>query len=504
MSHSCACLRLRLCVFVLLISTLLITSAAAELPSAVASRVKKIDSELKAVEQALEKNQLPTAKRRLAEANKVLKEINDRYKGKFEETDPQYKAAIDKLAAVTASFDSADAGANKAKEEAQAGEKQKEEQSRLWIERFKPFLDSKSDKDLPTGSSLNYLPEDKQAVARESAKEAHKLFAEYKNTEFPNGKSFELTNIESSIADRLKYYADLEQTDVKEESCAPWVDLLAPYAEVGRGSPKLLIPSATMDSEAIKERTRLFEEAKADFAAFKKADFPHGKTHRLEQIEKLMEEKLAAMPKALEESRAMISGDIEQRLDQVINQFESNSGWKNDESAKPPTIMARDLKPLEEAVEQFAAGNADKASALREKVAKIKEMDKANRVVWGQRTFQQKDAYSGSDLEQLKAEARQAALKTHPNAEIFHVTVTSKDWAVEDVVEFTDTTRSALRRRITRSLRGHVSLKTAAGETWLQGIYLGQDKQSDGTWGKLQGHTTWTDPMAEANIGKMK
>jgi hypothetical protein len=477
----------------------------APLPSAVASRVKNIEAALVVIEQALNNNQLTTAQRRLVDANKILKEINDRYKGTFSENDPEYSAMIVRFNAATKGIADAEELARLAKEAEEAAKRAKEEQSARWIQRFAPFLEAKGEKDLPIGSGLNYLPEDKQAIAKASAREAQILFDEYKNTQFPNGKTFDLESIASTLADRLKYYADLAQSDVKEVSCAPWVDLLSPYVEVGRGSPKYLVLSVTMDFSEILASETNYKEAKEAFEAYKKADFPHGKTYRLEQIEKLFEQALLEMPGYLAESRKKISDEVERRIDNVINYFETTTAWKSDEKAVPPIIMAIDFASLKEGVEDYASkavkGDA-KVAVLRSKLQKIQDMDKANRVIWGQRNFQLRDAYKGNDIAQLKETASLAALKDYPNAKIFHVTVTSEDWAIEDVVEFTDTTKTAIARRITRSVRTQVSLKTTSGEVRLLGIYLGQNKAPDGSWQRLVGHSTWEDPIAEANIGK--
>ncbi|MFG0251961.1 MAG: hypothetical protein ACF8NJ_03710, partial [Phycisphaerales bacterium JB038] len=56
-----------LCALLLLLGALA-TSAHADLPSSVASRVKRINSALTAVDKALEKQQLMTAERKLKEA----------------------------------------------------------------------------------------------------------------------------------------------------------------------------------------------------------------------------------------------------------------------------------------------------------------------------------------------------------------------------------------------------------------------------------------------------
>jgi hypothetical protein len=272
-------------------------------------------------------------------------------------------------------------------------------------------------------------------------------------------------------------------------------------------SSRRLIASATVNSQQIAEQQQLYEEAMMVFAAYQKAEFPLGKTFRLEQLEEAMERTLKEFPEAMAQSRAMISGDVRTRLDGVLQYLNRDTGWTNDVRKKPPTVMERDLKSLREAVGDYAK-NAEpddaKLKELRATLETIEEKNAEHRRIRAERTFQYEDAYGGSDIEVLKQQAKVVVQKAHKDCEIFHVTVPSNDWAIENVVEFTDTTKSALRHRITRSVRAQVSLKDAAGHIWLQEVYLGQDRLPDGTWGRLKGHTTWADPMAKANIGKLE
>ena len=77
-----------------------------------------------------------------------------------------------------------------------------------------------------------------------------------------------------------------------------------------------------------------------------------------------------------------------------------------------------------------------------------------------------------------------------------------REWAIENVIEWTDTSRTALRRRVTRSVRAEVALEQPDGSVVLQEVYLGQDRLPDGGWAGLKGHTTWADPMIAENLGK--
>jgi hypothetical protein len=480
--------------------------AAADLPSSVASRVKRINTLVEAVDTALEADRLMTAQRKIKDANKVLAEIEKRYSGKFDESDPEYVAMLDGLEAAEAKVRAAEdaaAGADAAAKEAEAAN---EALCAEWIERLRPFVDHESADCLLIGADFNRAAPERQARCRAAFPKARALHEELQSVSFPTGRSMELRNVESSLASRLKYYEEEAADAAQEEACHAWVETLAPYVEVGLGpTGKLLIASPTANPGQIREQEALYEEALAYFTLYKKAEFPLGKTYRLQTIEESLARTLDEFPAAMAESRAMISGDVATRLDGVLGYLERDTAWKTDVKKKPPIVMERDLVALREAIDGYAGGaSPDDARLveLRRKLETIERLDAEHRAVRAERTYQRPDGYAGKDLDTLKEKAREVASKAHPKAQILRVTVPSRAWAIEDVLEFTDTSRTALRRRITRSVRSEVVLKDAEARVWLQEVYLGQDRLPDGSWGQLKGHTTWMDRMAEKNVGK--
>ena len=480
--------------------------AAADLPSSVASRVKRINTMLDAVDTALEADRLTTAQRKIMDANKVLAEIEKRYAGQFDESDPDYVAMLEHLADAEArvnAAESAAAGADAAAEQAEAAN---EALCQEWIRKLRPFVDHDSDDCLRIGADFNRSSPEQQARSLEAFPRAKGLYDELQSITFPVGKSMELRNIESSLAGALRYYEQEAADAAQEEACRAWVNTLAPYVDVGLGRmDRLLIASPTADPQQIKAQQALYEEALAYFKYYRSAEFPLGKSFRLQTIEEKLERTLAEFPEAMAQSQAMISGDVGKRLDAVIAYLDRDAAWKTDVGEKPPVVMERDLVTLREAVEGYAGGvSADDArlAELRRKLDMIERRDAEHRAIRAERTYQRPDQYAGHDLPALKDKARAVAAGAHAKTEILRITVPSRDWAIEDVLEFTDTSRTAIRRRITRSVRAEVVLRDAKGTVWLQEVYLGQDRLPDGGWGELKGHTTWVDAMAAANVGK--
>jgi len=479
-------------------------AAEEKLPSAVKSRVTRINSMLDQANKALEADRLTTAQRKIKDARKVMKEIQDRYAGKFSPEDPDYKAMAERLEATAKKVEDAAAAASASAEQAAKAKAENEALCKAWVDKLDPFVNYKSDLYLRMGAELNNASAEDQAKSKQAYVKAKALMEEYQQVKFPLGKTQELKNVESRLTGTMKYYGEAEASQKQEQACAEWVARLRPFADVGAGSDKLLIASPTVNAEQIKAQKAIYEEAKAAFEEYRKAEFPLGKTWRLEQLEAELQKRLEEFPQAMAESMAMMSGDIGKRLDAVLEYLQKDKAWQSDKSKKPPIIMERDLKPLQEEVQRMAGtGAADEAklAELKGKLKAIGDKDAEHRRIRSERTYQAPDGFKGSELAALKAKAVEVVKAEYKDVKVLRTTVPSKEWAIEDVIEATDTTRTALRHRITRSVRAQLAIKRDDGKVYLQEVYLGQDKQGEG-WGSPKGHTTWSDWMREENVGK--
>jgi len=85
---------------------------------------------------------------------------------------------------------------------------------------------------------------------------------------------------------------------------------------------------------------------------------------------------------------------------------------------------------------------------------------------------------------------------------ILRITLPAEAWQEESVIEWTDTTRTQLRHRVTRFMTAQAAAKAADGKVYLHGVHLANDRQSDGSWGPLHGHIMWSDWIAEQNVDK--
>ena len=131
------------------------------------------------------------------------------------------------------------------------------------------------------------------------------------------------------------------------------------------------------------------------------------------------------------------------------------------------------------------------ALALDAKLAKIRV----------EQTRMLPDKFGGSDLKILKNKSEEVLRKAKAGVKVLRTTVVSSDWQEENVIEWTDTSRSVLRHRITRSVSTQVAGKLN-GETTLYTINIAKDRRTNGSWGQLHGHIMFEDPILEKNVQK--
>ncbi|UCG56249.1 MAG: hypothetical protein JSU70_15440 [Phycisphaerales bacterium] len=476
-----------------------------DLPSSVTSRLKKIETALSAVVTALEKSQLQTASRRLTEAKKVMEEIQKRYSKNIPAGNAQMKAATERLATIGAQFAKAEAAAAAAAAAEAEVKRQRQAQSQEWIAKFSPFFDSDTGMYLLMGSQFNSVSEAEQQQCRKAYAKANDLMAAYKKTEFPHGKTQELEYLEQRVTGRLIIYNEGEARARQEESCRPWVDKLRQYADVGAGSRKYLVVGVTLSETEINERAALLEEAKALWPEYQKAKFPHGKTPQLLDLEEEMQKRFKEMPEALRQSRALVSGDIEKEFDRILNYLTADTGWQSDVTKKPNLVMERDVTPLQKALERYASTvepDDAKLATLKQKLTQIRQQDQKNRAIRADRTYMLPDRYKGNDADELRQKVEEIIKEKSATGKALRITLPAEDYKQENVVEWTDTTHTALRYRNTRFMTAQAAAKAADGKVYLHSVHLASDRGSDGSWGPLHGHVMWSDWMAEKNVNK--
>ncbi|MDX9703540.1 MAG: hypothetical protein RBU23_10915 [Candidatus Auribacterota bacterium] len=475
------------------------------LSSAVLNYLKKINTALDSVEDGIEKFRLQTAKRKMADAKKDMDEMLNRHGNKIPDDNEEVQATKKRLEAVSTAYDTAQAEED-ARIAAEEEKKRKQEaQSNEWLERMSPFFNYNSPMYLRYGSSFNTATEEEQVEFRKAYDKAIELMAEYEKTEFPYGKTYQLAGEEMRLSELVLNYKEEQVRDKRDEACKKWIDAFRAYVSTGSGSDKFLVRSPMFGKDHVNRQAELLEEAKVVWAEYRKAEFPLGKNPTLIGLEKEMAEAIEEMPEIIRQCKALISDEIEEEFDRVLAQLEKDTGWTTDKTKMPNIAMKRDLDSLSGALDEYSATvkpDDAKLVSLNKKLEMIRKKDQENRAVCAERRYMRAWQYTGSDGTDIENSATAILKKAYPKAKILRTTLPHTEWKEERVLEYTDSTQTAVRYRITRYMTVDVAAKDEDGKVYLHIIHVASDRTSSGNWGELYGHVKWSDWMIEENVTK--
>ena len=297
-----------------------------------------------------------------------------------------------------------------------------------------------------------------------------------------------------------------EENAQREAQSQEWLTKIKPYitGHISSGQEsKFLIAAGTADVEELKLRKAIYDEAAALFAEYEKATFPYGKTEELERAEKDLSHALKSFREGYKESVDGFFAKAEEKL-AYTEQWLSQQEKKSDEKTGPLTLQKDIIPDIQKLIATAAASTSEDDSRViefKQRLAAIEQKNRKFRNLHIEQTVMKPDQFTGKELKGLKAKAEAILSEEHGDAKVLRTTIISPDWKEEDVVEFTDTTKTTVRHRITHSVTAQVAGKRG-DEVFLYTIYLAKNKKSDGSWGSLYGHIMFTDPMLEENVNK--
>jgi hypothetical protein len=310
------------------------------------------------------------------------------------------------------------------------------------------------------------------------------------------------------IADQAQKTAAADrEAELRTAQCAEWMARLAPFvtppSRPDHDETRYLIPAGTANLKELDRRKRIRDQAGVVMAAYRKASFPHGKTDELERVEKELTLALADFDRGYKESLGRVLDRAGQDLKQAAQWLDREE--KKDDGKRKPLTLQKDIIPgiakmLNDATAAIPADDL-KLVALRKDLEQVRARDEKLRQKRKERTFLTPDKFKGADRDEIKKAAAGFLAKKHADAKVLRTTVISPDWKEERVVEHTDTTKTALRYRVTRSVTVQIAGKRGA-EVFLYTLHVAKDRRSDGTFGPLKGHVMFTDPMLEENVKK--
>ncbi len=479
------------------------TGQATKLPGSVVSRIKKIDKSLGKVNTALDKHSVQRADFEFKKVNKILKEIQDRYGDKAPPEHPEMVALGRRIAQTERRLRGA---ADTAAEAADKDKRAKEANAALaeeWIGKMAPYIARESDKRL--SDRLWELTGEEAARNRQHYDEASALLREYATVDFHLGKPMALQNTERSLQDMVENLEKAYAKQATEQGSEEWVQKLEPFVTSMGG--KRLIASYTSDIQEMQRQKRIYGEASKLFEQYLKAEFPQGKSPKLQDIEGRLADELAKFPEVLQRSVGAQVGNAEAKLDQEIGFLNSKQEWKGDTKIKPYTLSEDRIEDARKLVGRAAEllSTADpRLAGLNAKMTTLVMMNDERRKVRAERTRMMPDRFAGDGKGGIKQKAVELVKTKFDGIQTLRSIVISEDWKEESVQEWTDTTRTAVRHRTTRSVTAQVAGKKRNGDVRLYTIHVAKDRRTDGTWGKLYGnlHSDLGDLMLEQNVNE--
>ncbi len=467
-----------------------------KLPGGIVNRLKDVGTQLARAEKALDQKDAKAAQRPLDAAQKGMDDIFKLYEGKFQADHPDIVAAQTRIQTARKRLEDTLAGAT--------------EPGEVKPPAAGPKLPSQVTKRLNDATAL--LDRAENGIA-EGSRSCESLFEKVRNVldeiEQNYGSEVDMQHPDiAAVRDRCMALATAYDEKRSGEAgtaadaearrtgqAAEWVAKFEPFVDLA--NPLNLIAD---DAPLV-----VFEGARKLMDEYRATEFPDGKTGELEEVASKVERVIAGYPERAKQRADSIISEAESRLAlEEDNWLRWSERWAKDDPTKLPPEMTPDQRSLiEEVVGKAveAAPEDPRIAALKTRMEALWKEDAARAEKNLSSKRMDADQYAGDDAQTLREFAAGVVAKAFPSAKVLRTTLPSKEWKEESVIEWTDSTQSALRHRVTRSLRAEVAVQEG-DSAFVHGVYVGQDRTSDGTWGAPQGHTTWKNRILPENVEK--
>ena len=288
-----------------------------------------------------------------------------------------------------------------------------------------------------------------------------------------------------------------------------WLQKIHPYitgvGQSGYDENSYLIGSGTSNVDELVHRKMIYAKAKVLFDEYQQIEFPHGKTQALEMAEDELDRALKGFEKGYQESIDRFAQEAGEQLDYTEQWLTEQETKARNAGEEKPLLLPRSMvQGIQKAIFAIEAATSDEDSRVQpfnERLAAIEQRGGNLRRLGVERTVMLSDAFGGQEIEELKTKAAEFLHKEYADAQVLRTTVISEDWTENRQWEYTDTTKSAVRYRITRSVTAQIAGKRG-DEVFLYTLDISKDQQSDGSWSALYGHVMFIDPMLEENVNK--
>lgn len=269
-----------------------------------------------------------------------------------------------------------------------------------------------------------------------------------------------------------------------------WAERLSRYKTDSDPGSRGNFGVPTEDVERLQKNNRNYEAAKSLYAEFLKTGIDKEAHYKLRQAEYDIKVSI----RNYEDSRERIPAAADAKLDEAIKWMKEQKTGNRQLSLNRDQRRTIDLY-VENSNRLFPnTGRVNKLNARKAELDKL--IEDADKSILENRRMKPAQ-YRGADSGELTNMAKSIVLKANPGASILKVNITSRDWERESVLEWTDTTRSALQGRVTDGIYAQVSA-AMGGEWYLFTLFLNKDTIG-GKTRPLTGHVMYKERILEKN-----
>lgn len=296
----------------------------------------------------------------------------------------------------------------------------------------------------------------------------------------------------------------------REAESGEWLGKLRPYvaSKSRMDDGPYLDPEKEMLSyagfditpEELAKRHRIHGEAAALLEEYKSAGVKEP-LDLLVETEKEIESRLSQFSSALRNLGNSALGDARTQLDWGKKFIEENvpkAQKGEDFNLLGRDVLAR-IQSLIDSAAVFLPADDEGLRAARFDMETLMKEGDALRELRVEKIRMLPERFSGSDAEEIRAAAEEAALQEHPGASLLRMNIISAEWKSD--WRFQEGADRIVRIVMTRQLSVQTAVRTG-GDVLLLTVGVYSQSLPDWSWGPLKGYVMFTDKMLEENVEK--
>ena len=298
-----------------------------------------------------------------------------------------------------------------------------------------------------------------------------------------------------------------QEKEIVEKQSKEWVEKITPYLLNGGVREKQLELSRMRGNDNLLHQKRLLVEVKQIDNELQSQDWSAGKTWEMEQAEMKLLKMITDGEEAYNQSIKSTINEALSPIKEKLDWFSNDNEWRQDKSQRPNWLYEREKDNITEKMSQvyelipeiISQSNTDLTN-LNNMLEQLEKQNQERLDIIPSRTFMVPEKYHGENVEILKIKAGDLVKEKEPNAQILKVHLIREDWRVEDVIEHTDTSRTAIQHRITYHLPAQVAAQIG-DIIHLYNAHIAKNQLPTGTFGSLYGNLEeYPQTMSKENL----